>query len=114
MTQLIAYSENRGKIRASDLMPGAVSEITISPTDMSVQAVTSHKITFVPAHAFSDNGKIRIQMPKGLFLPPLNSQLKVEAVGMNTTVATVKSVSVIEIENLFGSSSEISMKPGQK
>ena len=62
-------------VQAKTREPGVVSNITISPSNMGIRELATYKISFVPTHAFSDNGKIRIRMPEGLLLPPINQKI---------------------------------------
>ena len=65
MTKMIAFGGSR--IRASEFIPGIISQITIKPVNNDASEVTRHTISFISSNVFS--GKVRIDMPKGILLP---------------------------------------------
>lgn len=113
LQQMIAYQDEGGYVKQADLQPGQLSGLEFIPLNYGVSEETGHRITFITSHPVSDNGKIRIKMPEGLILPtPGGEVVRIEAVNdsIRATFGAVISSNVIEIENVFGESFEVTMQ----
>ena len=98
---MIAFQDEGGYVKAGDLDPGTLSDLTIVPMNYGVSETTAHRITFTAAHPISDNGKIRIKMPEALTLPsPGGEIITIEPVNdsIRAEFGSVISSNVIEIE----------------
>lgn len=63
LTKRIAFQEQGGFLKATDLQPGLIEKLKISPLNPGVGKRTGHRVTFDIIHTISDNGKIRVVMP---------------------------------------------------
>ena len=108
LTKKIAYLEQGGFLKATDLQPGWIKKLKISPLNPGVGKKTGHRVTFDIIHSISDNGKIRVIMPAFVNIGKVGSTVVIKPVD-NSIVArkgTVMKDNVIEIINVFGTTGE--------
>jgi hypothetical protein len=112
LKQMIAYQNQGGYVKQANLIPGQLSGLEFIPLNYGVSERTGHRVTFTTAHPISDNGKIRIVMPENLVLPvPGGEIVRIEALNdsIRATFGAVVTSNVIEIENVFGDSFDVTM-----
>jgi hypothetical protein len=60
-------------VKQEDLMPGYIGELTLTPENPVVGAVSNTRVVFTTANPISDNGMIEITFPELMTLPSVGS-----------------------------------------
>lgn len=77
MSQLIASLEPGFIISAMDIQPGKLTKLSIEPLIDTVQTSSFMYFKFQSAHKLHIGAKIKINLPNGLVVPPVGSEIEV-------------------------------------
>jgi len=56
-------------LKAAQLEPGILTDLSIKPTDTRVQVVTDNIVSFTTATELSEGAAIKVRLPFGLTIP---------------------------------------------
>ena len=81
----IAEIETGVYIESTNLSPGTVTAITLTPLAREVQRTTTHTVTFRNEHRLDESAQVWVVFPPALGLPPPGSTMEVRPVNFSIT-----------------------------
>ena len=73
LTKLIVKMSAGVRILESNISPGPLTGVTLTPGSTQVQKITTMTVGFTTTHQLEKDSMIEFRMPAGLTLPPLDS-----------------------------------------
>ena len=103
LTQRIAVLEAGAILTAQNIVPGALQDLTITPSNYLIQAVNDITISFTTEHTLTENAGNLVELPYGMQIPDRSSPIEVQLKDGSIVYAQIVKDNTIQIPNVVPS-----------
>ena len=89
-TSLIANLTEGANVKAFDLDPGSIFDISVTPTVATVQLVTDYTVSFITENNLYSGSDLAYEFPSSVTLPEVGTEMIVEPLGQSSSFLKVE------------------------